>query len=108
MRKFAYGIGLLCSALMISMGFYASYRYNTAHQIENEEQALEAENPLRSSYHIKIHEGKVVVRLDDGSIYETTDISWDSLPETVQDEIENGYTLESQQELYSFLENYSS
>lgn len=108
MRKFAYGIGLLCSVLMISLGFYASYRYDASHQIKEDEQTLEVENPLRSSYHIGIHEGKVIVRLDDGSTYETTDISWDSLPETVKNEIEDGYILESQQELYSFLENYSS
>lgn len=108
MRKIAYGIGLLCSVLMISLGFYASYRYRDTPHTEKEEQILEADNPLRSSYHVGVHEGKVVVCLDDGSIYETTDISWDSLPESVQKEIEEGYTLESQQELYSFLENYSS
>lgn len=108
MRKFAYGIGLLCSVIMIGLGFYASYRYDASRQPADEEQILEAENPLRSSYHIGIHEGKVIVRLDDGSTYETTDISWDTLPETVQSEIEAGYILESKQELYSFLENYSS
>lgn len=108
MRKIAYGIGLLCSVLMISLGFYASYRYKEDVRPEEEEQFLEADNPLRSSYHIGIHEGKVIVRLDDGSIYETTEISWDSLPSSVKEEIEGGCILESQQELYSFLENYSS
>ena len=73
-----------------------------------EKEALEADNPLRSSYHIGIHEGNVIVRLDDGSIYETTEISWESLPTTIQEQIESGYVLETKQELYSFLENYSS
>lgn len=105
MRKFAYGIGLLCSVFMIGLGFYISYRYESG---QDREQILEAENPLRSNYHIGIHEGKVIVRLDDGSVYETTDISWDMLPESVREEIQSGYVLESPQELYSFLENYSS
>lgn len=108
MRKAAYSIGFLCAALLISTGFYISYHYRDTKDLDSEEEVLEADNPLQSSYHIGIHDGNVIVRLDDGSIYETTDISWESLPLNVQQEIESGYVLESKQELYSFLENYSS
>ncbi|MCI6043628.1 hypothetical protein MR857_09905 [bacterium] len=108
MKNAAYSIGLLCLILLLSIGFYASYRFQDIHASDPEEEALEADNPLRCSYHIGIHEGKVIVRLDDGSIYETTEIPWESLPSTVQEQIESGYILETKQELYSFLENYSS
>lgn len=108
MRRFSYGIGLFCAIFILALGFYASYQYSVSKEPSPAPQTLEADNPLRSSYHIEIEEGKVIVRLDDGSVYETTDISWDLLPATVQEEITKGYILESQQELYSFLENFSS
>lgn len=108
MKKAAYSIGLLCFILLLSIGFYASYHFQDIHASDPEKEALEADNPLRSSYHIGIHEGNVIVRLDDGSIYETTEIPWESLPTTIQEQIESGYVLETKQELYSFLENYSS
>lgn len=108
MRKTAYSIGFLCVAFLISAGFYISYHYRDTKYSNGKEEVLEAENTLQTRYHIGIHEGNVIVRLDDGSIYETTDILWESLPLNVQQEIESGYVLESKQELYSFLENYSS
>lgn len=108
MRKISYGIGLFCTVFLLSFGFYLSYRHSFRHENQTEPETIEAENPMHSGYHIVIVQGKVVVQLDDGSIYETTDISREMLPASVQSEIAKGYVLENKQELYSFLENFSS
>ncbi|MBS6195771.1 MAG: hypothetical protein KH828_09340 [Clostridiales bacterium] len=108
MRKFSYGIGLFCTVFLLVFGFYMSYRYSFLRNDQKKPETMEAENPLQSSYHIGIEDGKVIVRLEDGSVYETTDISREMLPLSVQSRIEEGYILESKQELYSFLENFSS
>ena len=41
-------------------------------------------------------------------VYETTEIYKETLPVSVQEKISQGYVLTSKQELYSFLENFSS
>ena len=46
--------------------------------------------------------------LDDGTVYETTEISKDTLPPAVQEQISQGYVIKNSRELYSFLENFSS
>lgn len=107
MRKTVYGIGLLSVTLLLALGFYVSYRH-TISGTESAPQTLEAENTIQTRYHVGMHEGTIIVRLEDGSVFETTDITWDSLPASVQKDIAEGYVLESKQELYSFLENYSS
>jgi hypothetical protein len=53
-------------------------------------------------------DGKVVIQHPDGSVYEATEISEESLPMSVREKIQEEYRLNSRQELYSFLENYSS
>ena len=40
--------------------------------------------------------------------YEYTAIAYDELPPTVRAEVRNGKYIESPEELYGFLENYSS
>ena len=53
--------------------------------------------------------GYVVVYLSDKkTAYEYTDILYDVLPATIREEIRNGKYMESTEELYGFLENYSS
>ena len=53
--------------------------------------------------------GKIVVyRGDSGLLYEQTDISPDGLPPELQQEIRSGKTLAGEEELYDFLENYTS
>ena len=108
MRKTVYGIGLLSVTLLLALGFYVSYRHNSSDMEPTSPQTVEAENAMQTRYHIGMHEGTIIVRLEDGSVFETTDITWDSLPASVQKDIADGYVLESKQELYSFLENYSS
>ena len=47
--------------------------------------------------------------LKDGTtLYETTSLSVNNLPDEVQQDLKNGIYLKSAEELYGFLENYSS
>ena len=51
----------------------------------------------------------LAVYLQDGqTLYEYTDISVQELPEELQEEIISGKRIETTEELYGFLENYSS
>jgi len=62
-----------------------------------------------SSFMLKESDGYVVVYQEDGkSVYEHTDIAVENLSEDLQKEILGGKIIESTEELYSFLENYSS
>ena len=71
-------------------------------------QLRETEQILQPSYLVRIVDGKVVIQHPDGSVYEATEISEESLPMSVREKIQEEYRLNSRQELYSFLENYSS
>lgn len=60
-------------------------------------------------FYLHISNGYVVIyRNDNKSIYEYTDICADELPEKLRQELKNGKYIESKEELYGFLENYSS
>ena len=53
--------------------------------------------------------GYLVVYLGDRKTpYEYTDIPYDELPALVREEVRNGKYIKSAEELYGFLENYSS
>lgn len=108
MKKFSYSIGFFFAVFLLGLGFYASYQYSCSNDSDITDPVLEAENPLHSDYHIKIEEDKVIVLLDDGTVYETTEISKDTLPPAVQEQISQGYVIKNSRELYSFLENFSS
>ncbi|MDO4307720.1 MAG: hypothetical protein Q4C77_12865 [Eubacteriales bacterium] len=67
------------------------------------------ENRGYGSYYLIEQEGFLTVCLSDQkTVFETTSIRISSLPESLQKEIRDGKYLKDQQELYSFLENYSS
>ncbi|NCB91450.1 MAG: hypothetical protein EOM40_02600 [Clostridia bacterium] len=108
MRKISYGIGLFSVVFLIIFGFYFSYHYTAMKESQVQPESMEAESIIRTGYHLGVRDGKIIVLLEDGSVYETTDIEKNTLPESVQKKIEEGYVLYSDQELYSFLENYSS
>ena len=61
------------------------------------------------AYYLKELHGYVAVYLQDGTtLYETTSLSVNNLPDEVQQDLKNGIYLKSAEELYGFLENYSS
>lgn len=65
--------------------------------------------PEPSGYYAKSYNGLIVIlNGDEKTVYEYTRISLASLPEDMRPEIINGYYLADDEELYSFLENYTS
>lgn len=63
---------------------------------------------LYGTYYLTEEEGKVVVyKGDRKTLFEPTEIQVSSLPEGVQEEIREGLYMDSEEELYNFLENYS-
>ena len=104
MRRFSYVL-IVCSCLfLLTAGYYFSYQLGNSDQPEIQPPTTqETEQILQPSYLIRI-----VIQHSDGSVYETTEISEESLPSSVREKIQKEYRLNSRQELYSFLENYSS
>jgi len=49
-----------------------------------------------------------VYQLPENEIYEYTDVIMDVLPAELQEEIRQGKYLRNEEELYNFLENYTS
>ena len=71
--------------------------------------AAEGEVAEADTFYLKELHGFVAVYLKDGkTMYELTDIALSELPAEMQKEIRMGKTVESTEELYGFLENYSS
>lgn len=71
--------------------------------------AAEGEAAEADTFYLKELHGFVAVYLKDGkTMYELTDIALSELPAEMQKEIRMGKTVESTEELYGFLENYSS
>lgn len=61
------------------------------------------------TYIVGDQDGYVTVFFEDGiSLYEETGISLDELSETEQQEVRDGFTVDSLEELYGILETYSS
>lgn len=125
--KNKYGIGFFASAIIavlaVSSAYQLSYqkakeRAQTQVTKEQEEPATSKSEPTVSAdgralkedcYYLMEVNGYVVVYLSDKkTAYEYTDILYDELPATIREEIRNGKYMESTEELYGFLENYSS
>ena len=124
--KNKYSIGFLscCACLIIAMTFAYQFSYQKAKEraekLKIEEQQAQADqNPAsvttgskaskNDCYYLMEVNGYIVVYLSDKETpYEYTDIHYDELPELLRQEIRNGKYIESTDELYGFLENYSS
>lgn len=115
MHKLIYSIGIFVFLLVLSSAFYSSYQVNT---LKAEVQDLKSQNEALSQadtatadqgYYLLEKDGYVCVyKSDQITLYESTSIKMDSLPDKLREEIESGKYLESELKLYSFLENYSS
>lgn len=67
------------------------------------------ELPLEYEYILRNHDSYVTVyQLPEDEVYEYTDVILDVLPEELQEEIRQGKYLRNEEELYNFLENYTS
>ena len=123
--KTKYVIGLLAVFLLITALLAAGYQISYRHVMESQAAAAEKEAATESiaaegeavkekkgeedGYWISYLQGYVTVYLSDRTtIYEMTDILLTDLPEEVQQEIAAGKYISTTEELYAFLENYSS
>lgn len=113
--KTKFRIGLL---LFIVVILYLIYNYmNTSaltpnkNEISTKETSIPAENYslLEECYYLyEMNEYVVVYLSDKKSVYEYTDILITDLPEHLAREIKNGKYIRNLEDLYGFLENYSS
>lgn len=122
--KNKYGIGFLLFLILVVFGITCAYQLSLNKgkrelqaEIKAEEQAAKEATSVAADgqalkedcYYLKALNGYVVVYLSDKkTAYEYTDITLESLPETLQEEIKNGKYIETSEVLYGFLENYSS
>ena len=120
-----YGIGLFTIALVlmavVTYGYRAEYRYSQElveegekEQTENsisQEKTVSTQGDAQKDelYYLKDLNGYVVVYMNDRTtVYEYTNILISDLPDTYQNEIKNGMIIGGTENLYGFLENYSS
>ena len=113
-----------CACLIIVMTFAYQFSYEKskerAEKIKTEEQQARTATDISSvttgsqaskndCYYLMEVNGYIVVYLSDKKTpYEYTDIHYDELPDFLRQEIRNGKYIKNTEELYGFLENYSS
>ncbi len=121
-----YGIGFLSVMLILALAVTCASQYSYRAARKRMEARLEAAEEVKKAqsektvtadghalkedcYYLKEVNGYVVVFLSDKkTAYEYTDILCEELPETIREELVNGKYIATQEELYGFLENYSS
>lgn len=110
MKKLSYGIAWLCVVLLVCMAYYASYELGEKkHQQQVKEETQTVTGGGENSYVLKEEDGVLKVYEGDGeTLFESTEIRADALPEQVREEIGQGKVIEDSASLYGFLENYSS
>lgn len=124
--KKKYGIGIfvilfMCTVIGVGSGYYYfEQREKIAEEEILSQQEASMEQPESSvaadgqalkedCFYLLEVNGYVVVYLSDKkTAYEYTDVLYEDLPESLKTEIKNGKYVESLDELYGFLENYSS
>lgn len=123
MRKYCIGFfsAVLVVVCVITLGYQMTYQYTNTkaeqNRLEAKTESLQNSDSIstkgnamkNSGYYISVLQGYVVVYYSDHkTIFEVTDIPVSSLPENVQDKVMNSIYMESEEQLYRFLENYSS
>lgn len=113
---FFLGIFLLFS--MLGIGYQIGYQYTKnqpiAHQVKatkDTELSVQTEGDAikNEGYYLMERNGYVVVYLQDKQqVYEYTNIRMDELPEELMLEIQGGKYIETTEDLFGILENYTS
>jgi len=100
---------------LLGIGYQVSYQYVMDRQMARQQDkqqrsvAVKGEAEKNEGYYLAELHGYVVVYLSDQStIYEFTDIPFEELPKEVQTNVKQKKYVETEEELYAFLENYSS
>ena len=123
-KKYSVGFFSCCACLIVVMTFAYQFSYHKAkeraEQLKIEEQQDQTKTDPSSvttgrhaskndCYYLMEVNGYIVVYLSYRETpYEYTDIHYDELPDLLRQEIRNGKYIENTEELYGFLENYSS
>lgn len=123
MRKYCIGFFsvILIVFSVITVGYQLTYEYTNTKAQQSKEQMLKehieksgsistkGDAVKNNGYYISSLQGYIVVYCDDHkTVYEVTDIPINSLPKDIQEKIMDSMYIESAEELYQFLENYSS
>ncbi len=123
MKKYCIGcfIAVILFAGVMTLGYQMTFDYTDAKaqlsRIETQEKALQGSDSIstkgkvekNSGYYVSMLQGYLVVYYDDkNTIFELTDIPVSSLPQSVREKVENFLFIENEEDLYRFLENYSS
>lgn len=118
--KLKYSVSYFVIITAIIIAFVYAFSFGNSYQVEKyaslEEEVLEEETVISNSediisegYYLKQENGYVIVYMHDGStVFEETDILITELNDVLQEEIFGGKYIQTLEELYSFLENYSS
>ena len=110
-RKDRIDLSILMIIIITIISLYTYVDYTEQRSVAEEDKLLQTQaNPqVETAYYLSELSGYVVVyEKDKKTIYEHTNILVDELPENIQIEILNDLKLENLQEVYGFLENYSS
>jgi len=113
--KQKYSIGLLIIIVTVIYILFilspADVKQEEPESSVKEEQTISTDGPIfeKECFYLHNCNGYIVVYASDHqTVYEYTNIVIDELPEILQKEIENGKYIGTKEELYGFLENYSS
>lgn len=88
---------------------YKITAYGTQRVVLRQELTGEETYEDDTAFQLKTEDGYVVVyKKDTEEVFEYTDIPFETLPEKLQAEVLLGKTVENLDDLYNFLENYSS
>ena len=106
------GIGIIVLSVLfiyfISFGAYQEYSKENIDTKDNIS-SIEGDAYDVNGYYLYEVNGYIVVfENDKRTPYEYTDISYEELPELLKQEIKNGKYIKNEEELYGFLENYTS
>lgn len=110
-------ISFVSLAILVCAAYNISYRISLSDYTEPETSVTEAPAAAANAgnptplyqYYLMAEDGYISVYLDDKTtLYENTTIRFESLPQKLQKEIQDGKYLKDDRELYNFLENYSS
>ena len=117
-----YGIGIFLAFFLIGAAYVAAYHLSLeneqktssiktreTNQIQEKQAETVFEKEIHPRYWLMEEDGAVMVYLSNGrTMYERTEILVDNLPLPLKEEIAKGKEIWTEQELYGFLENYSS
>lgn len=107
--RIGFFLGIFFLLFLLGIGFQWSYQY--AREKSTPIPSVQAEGAAQKNegYYLMELNGYVTVYFSDKTtIFEYTNIPVDKLSDDLKSEIRTGKYLESQTEVYGFLENYSS